>query len=200
MQKLNLICILFWDSAHNCEHANITKPPPNFEIVIVSIHPWLNLHIIIVLGGGGFICTQSIRTVLSVMVTCPYPWEWGLPLDPYCNKELVAQHMLVSQARHSHSTAFSSFRISTRREGLAHCLYPFGSTRQDIAWPIRFMENMITSSYICSFVLPWPAFSSKILNYVTCAWLRVMCRTQSWIQTGIGSGPDPPSACLSWKN
>ena len=34
---------------------------------------------------------------------------------------------IVSQARPSHSAAFSSFRINTRREGLAHCLCPFGS-------------------------------------------------------------------------
>jgi hypothetical protein len=34
-------------------------------------------------------------------------------------------HYIVSQARPSHSTAFSSFRINTRREeGLAHCLDP----------------------------------------------------------------------------
>ena len=35
--------------------------------------------------------------------------------------------LLVSQARPSHSAAFSSFRINTRGEGLAHCLCPFGS-------------------------------------------------------------------------
>ena len=36
--------------------------------------------------------------------------------------------VFVSLARPSHSAAFSSFRINTRREGLAHCLYPFGSS------------------------------------------------------------------------
>ena len=102
--------------------------------------------------------------------------------------------------------------------------------RQDVVWPIRFVENMITSRSIfilriagagevfwkltyrlgifyyrkssvacssCFFVLPWLPFSSEILNHIT--QLNVMCRnvTKSWIQTGIGSGPDPPPACLS---
>ena len=34
---------------------------------------------------------------------------------------------IVSQARPSHSTVFSSFRIKMRGEGLAHRLCPFGS-------------------------------------------------------------------------
>ena len=46
-------------------------------------------------------------------------------------------HTLVSQAIPSHSAAFSSFRIDARREGLAHCLYPFGSSQ------IRCLANQI---------------------------------------------------------
>ena len=37
--------------------------------------------------------------------------------------------LLVSWARPSHSTAFSSFRINMWREGLAYCLYLFGSSQ-----------------------------------------------------------------------
>ena len=41
---------------------------------------------------------------------------------------ILASSNLVSQARPSHSSAFSSCRINTQREGQAHSLYLYGST------------------------------------------------------------------------
>ena len=48
-----------------------------------------------------------------------------------CRGDRGSRCTLVSLARPSHSAAFSTFRINTRREGLAraHCLYPFGSSQ-----------------------------------------------------------------------
>ena len=41
--------------------------------------------------------------------------------------DFCLESILVSLTRPSHSAAFSSFRMNTWREGLAHCLYRFRS-------------------------------------------------------------------------
>ena len=69
------------------------------------------------------------------------------PLDNQCRRCIDDQQRpttpidssLASQT--TPSTAFSSFRINTRREGLGDCLYHFGSVRQDLGAPIR-LQNV----------------------------------------------------------
>jgi hypothetical protein len=60
---------------------------------------------------------------------------------------------VVSQARPSQSTAFIYFRINMRGEGLAHCLYPFGSTRHILSA----MANQIHGKRDVNFL--YPAYS-----------------------------------------
>ena len=52
---------------------------------------------------------------------------------------------LVSQARPSHSAAFSSFRINARRVWPSSAYTRLGPAGQDFVRPIRFVENVIMS-------------------------------------------------------
>ena len=55
-------------------------------------------------------------------------WSGGGKFDGVKGTHLVEWRVaIVSQARPSHSAVFSSVRINTRGEGLAHCQYLFGS-------------------------------------------------------------------------
>ena len=49
----------------------------------------------------------------------------------------------ISEARPSHSAAFSSFRTSTWREFLATAFTPLDPVRQDVDWPTRFVDHII---------------------------------------------------------
>ena len=75
------------------------------------------------------------RTGGSDHKNCPAPFGSGQEKAwSECYLEMTASSLshclqlhVVSQARPSHSAAFSSLRINMQREGLAHCLHPFGS-------------------------------------------------------------------------
>ena len=89
--------------------------------------------------------TGGLSGTLSISVQLKDPIQMRIEkMRSKTNREGVYQG-LVSQARPSRSTAFSSFRINTQREGLAHAYTCLDTARQDVDWPIRFVENMITS-------------------------------------------------------
>ena len=118
------------------------------------------------------ICTQKEGQTLAVR----FQKRDDFLVETKRNKHILAgynvAYRLVSQARPSHSAAFSSFRINTRgEEGLAHCLYPFGSARQDLVWPIRLKHALyVTLSYVTRELASWTytrarAVGRSINNY-----------------------------------
>ena len=85
---------------------------------------------------------------------------------------------LVLWARPSHSPAFSSFRINTRRVGLAHCLYPFGS------WLLNRMWHVAQLNTPCAHYLLHQRNGHPLI------WLA--SQHLGWrIQTYVGNGPEP---------
>ena len=70
-------------------------------------------------GYAGFVTLWMERNVLDYYASL---WHAKWPHDPKDPQTYWGYTLIVSQARPSHSAAFSSFRINTRGEGLAHCL------------------------------------------------------------------------------
>ena len=152
----------------------------------------------------------------------------SVTLCPFSNARGDSE--VVSRARPSHSTAFSSYSMNTRKEGLAHCLYRFRSTSQDVGWPIR-LQNVNDVTYLNvslssiavlrRLVAPVKARMTNLPSFIL---RQPFCHDQTatnWDEgrgpgfcvmsqkdyiiriqrvPGIGSGPDPPSACLYCKN
>ena len=93
-------------------------------ISATNMHAWLREH------NFSYFSTHTLGTKICFLFHQHQSCQRSVRIiHPISTTSLASQTLT--------HTVFSSFRINTRREGLADCLYQFGSTSQDLGCPIR---------------------------------------------------------------